>query len=67
MGRFAADVNLPTLYRIFDRLGSPQFILRKAAQLWSVHYDSGKLATIEEDAAPTLSVSRLTVLTASAP
>jgi hypothetical protein len=48
MGRYAADVNLPTLYRIFYRLGSPQFILRKAAQLWSVHYDSGKLATIEE-------------------
>lgn len=48
MGRHAAEVNLPTLYRLFYRLGSPQFILRKAAQLWSVHYDSGKLAAFEE-------------------
>lgn len=48
MGRYAAEVNLPTLYRLFYRLGSPQFILRKAAQLWSVHYDSGKLAAFEE-------------------
>jgi hypothetical protein len=48
MGRYAAEVNLPTLYRLFYRLGSPQFILRKAAQLWSVHYDSGKLAAFDE-------------------
>ncbi|APR80289.1 Hypothetical protein A7982_05636 [Minicystis rosea] len=48
MGRHAADVNLPTLYRIFYRLGNPQFIMRRAAQLWSVHYDSGKLESIEE-------------------
>lgn len=48
LGRYAAEVNLPTLYRLFYRLGSPQFILRKAAQLWSVHYDSGKLAAFEE-------------------
>jgi hypothetical protein len=48
MGRHAAEVNLPTLYRIFYRLGSVQYILRKAAQLWSVHYDSGQLAAFEE-------------------
>jgi hypothetical protein len=48
MARYAAEVNLPTLYRLFYRLGSPQYILRKAAQLWSVHYDSGKLVVIEE-------------------
>jgi len=50
MGRYAAEVNLPTLYRLFYRLGSPKFILRKAAQLWSVHYDSGKLAAFDEGA-----------------
>lgn len=48
MARYAAEVNLPTLYRLFYRLGSPQYILRKAAQLWSVHYDSGRLAVMEE-------------------
>ena len=43
MGRYSAEVNLPTLYKVFYRLGSPMFILRKAASLWSVHYDSGHL------------------------
>lgn len=43
MGRFGATVTLPTLYRIFLRLGSVGFILRKASRLWSVHYDSGAL------------------------
>jgi hypothetical protein len=43
MGRYSAKVNLPTLYRIFFRLGSMPFILRKAARLWEVHYDSGRL------------------------
>ncbi len=48
LGRYSAEVNLPTLYRIFYRLGSPLYIFRKAAQLWSLHYDSGKLAAMEE-------------------
>jgi hypothetical protein len=47
LGRYAAEVNLPTLYRIFYRLGNPQYIFRRAAQLWSVHYDSGQLAAME--------------------
>lgn len=48
MGRYAAEVNLPTLYRIFYRLGSPLFIMRKAAKVWQVHYDSGELTAVEE-------------------
>lgn len=43
LGRFAARANLPTLYRIFYVLGSPEFILGRAAKLWDVHYDSGRL------------------------
>jgi hypothetical protein len=45
MGRFAARANLPTLYRIFYVLGSPEFILGRAPRLWDVHYDSGRLET----------------------
>lgn len=48
LGRYAAEVNLPTLYKLFYRLGSPLYIFRKAAQLWSVHYDAGQLAAMEE-------------------
>lgn len=43
MGRYGARVNLPTLYRIFLRMGSVPFMLRKAAKLWNVHYDSGSI------------------------
>ncbi|MFO0659504.1 MAG: hypothetical protein U0165_06710 [Polyangiaceae bacterium] len=48
MGKFGAEANLPTLYRIFYRIGSPMFILSKAARLWEVHYDSGHLLPIQE-------------------
>ena len=43
MGRYAARVNLPTLYRIFYTLGSPAFIVKRAARVWDVHYSSGRL------------------------
>ena len=49
MGRYAARVNLPTLYRIFYALGSPEFILRRAAKVWAVHYSSGQIETSFSD------------------
>jgi hypothetical protein len=49
MGRYGAEVNLPTLYRIFYRLGSPLFIFRKAARVWDVHYDSGRIVPVQDD------------------
>jgi hypothetical protein len=48
MGRYSAEVNLPTLYRLFYRFGTPMFVFRKAAQLWSVHYDSGEIVPVDE-------------------
>ena len=50
MGRYGAEQNLPTLYKLFYRLGTPQYILSRAARLWDVHYDSGRLRL--EDAGP---------------
>lgn len=43
MGRYSAKVNLPTLYRIFYALGSPAFIMKRAARVWDIHYSSGRL------------------------
>ncbi len=43
MGRNAADRNLTTLYKMFYRLSSVHFILSRAATLWRVHYDTGRL------------------------
>jgi hypothetical protein len=57
MAAYGAEKNLRTLYRIFFRLGSVGFILKKAAQLWDAHYDSGKLVT--EEAGPKKVVLRI--------
>jgi hypothetical protein len=42
-GRFGADANLRTIYRLFYKIGSVQWILGRAVRLWSAHYDSGFL------------------------
>lgn len=52
LGRFAAKVNLPTLYRIFYALGSPRFILSRAVRVWEVHYDSGRIEADFEQRPP---------------
>jgi hypothetical protein len=45
LGRYAAEVNLPTIYRIFYKIGSVRFIISKASAVWSAHYDSGRATT----------------------
>jgi len=47
MGAWAAAENLPKLFRLFYRLGSPTFIFERASKLWSAHYDSGTLTLVE--------------------
>jgi hypothetical protein len=41
MGRDAAIVNLPTLYRLFYKVGSPEYIFSKVASMWRQHHDTG--------------------------
>lgn len=48
MGRYGAEVNLPTLYRIFMRFGSPMYLFEKSARLWQVNYDSGRMVPVAE-------------------
>jgi hypothetical protein len=47
MGRFSCDQNLPTLYRVFFRFGSPRYILDRAAKAWRAQFDAGDMAVIE--------------------
>jgi hypothetical protein len=46
LGSAAADYNMTTIYRIFFKIGSPQFTLAHATRVFSSFYDSGELATI---------------------
>lgn len=45
MGAWAATANLPRIFRLFYRFGSPMFLFERAAKLWSAHYDSGRMET----------------------
>jgi hypothetical protein len=45
LARHSARVNLPTIYRIFYKIGSVEFIMGKAAAVWSAHYDSGSASS----------------------
>lgn len=41
LGRYGADANLKTIYRLFYRVGTVGWILGRGGRLWSAHYDSG--------------------------
>ena len=49
MGAWAAAANLPRIFRLFYRFGSPMFLFERAAKLWSAHYDSGRMETRRDD------------------
>jgi hypothetical protein len=41
IGRHSSDEGLNTVYKIFIRLGNPEFIIRKAAYVWNTYYSEG--------------------------
>ena len=43
LGRHGADANLTTIYRLFFKVGTVKWIMARAARLWGMHYDSGRL------------------------
>jgi predicted hydrocarbon binding protein len=43
MGRQSAHEAVRGIYRIFFKIGSPEFVIQRAAQVWSRYYDSGQL------------------------
>src|SRR5262249_38895071 len=46
MGRDAAIVNLPTLYRMFYKVGSPEYVFNRVTNLWSQHHDTGRAEVV---------------------
>lgn len=43
LGRHGADANLTTIYRLFFKIGTVKWIMARAARLWGMHYDAGRL------------------------
>lgn len=56
VARWAADENLPTLYKFFYKVGSVGFILSMAGRLWRMNYDAGALEVEPRDKAATLRI-----------
>lgn len=46
LARFGADANLTTVYRLFYVVGTVKWIIDRAARLWDLHYDSGRLVVV---------------------
>lgn len=46
LGRYGAEANLTTVYRLFYMVGTVKWILDRAARLWDLHYDSGKMVIL---------------------
>ena len=49
MGRASADYSLTTIYRIFFKIGSPQFTLARATRVFGSYYDTGRMEAIVND------------------
>jgi hypothetical protein len=43
LGRQGADANLTTIYRLFYKVGTVKWIMARAARLWGMHYDAGRM------------------------
>jgi hypothetical protein len=46
LGRYGADANLTTIYRLFFKVGTVHWILGRAVRLWDAHYDSGRMGVV---------------------
>jgi hypothetical protein len=47
MGRASCEYGLTGVYRVFFKVGSPEWIISKGAQVYSRYYDTGELKIVE--------------------
>ena len=47
MGRASAEAGVRGVYRIFFKVGSPQFIISRAARVFASYYDTGRISVVE--------------------
>lgn len=50
MGMFSAEYALRGFYRIFVRIGSPNFTIKRAPRVFSSYYEDSRLAVVEDSA-----------------
>lgn len=47
MGRASADYGVTGVYKIFFKVGSPEFIISRATRVFSSYYDTGRITVVE--------------------
>jgi hypothetical protein len=47
MGRASADYAITTIYKIFFKVGSPQFVIARGSSVFSRYYSQGRLEIVE--------------------
>lgn len=47
LGRFSADYALNGIYKFFIKLGSPEYIMKKASSIMTTYYDAGRVELAE--------------------
>src|SRR5512139_2590422 len=47
MGRASCDYGVTGVYKIFFKVGSPEFIISRATRVFSSYYDTGRIAVVE--------------------
>lgn len=47
MGRASCDYGMTTVYKVFFKLGSPEFVISRAAGVFSSYYDEGGIRIVE--------------------
>jgi uncharacterized protein (TIGR02265 family) len=65
MGRASCEYGVTGVYRVFFKVGSPEFIISRAARVFSSYYDSGELRIAESG--PRRAVAELDGLEGGAP
>ncbi len=48
-GRFSADMGLRGVYKLFVKLGSPEFLIRKASSVFTSYYEPSEMKVVAQE------------------
>jgi hypothetical protein len=65
MGRASCEYGVTGIYKIFFRIGSPEFVISRAARVFASYYDTGELEVVQTG--PGLAVVEVRSLEGGAP
>ncbi len=46
MGQYSAEFGIKTVYKVFMKVGTPEFVIKRAPVIWNRYYSKGKLEAL---------------------